>query len=332
MTDRRLFTSEEIQAFVSRPLFDAQVLRSKDAGYPRISVVVPSYNQGRFLERTLLSVLNQNYPNTELIVIDGGSEDNSVEVIRKYERYISYWASEADKGQSNAINKGFEIATGDLIGWQNSDDLYLPGYLHTVAESFKMAPKAQLYIGNVYTTDEDDRITWASHFPPFSVQHLIYLGWNLSSQAAFVTRDAVERAGPLREDIQVLFDFDWFIRVGKVARRSVLHRSFGGCYRIHPESKLSIYSKESRWPLKAEILRSHGIHVQEGLSDEQQWRWRRGYLKSKHYALAGLLYFPSTRTGEVARVPFPSISYPVVSWIRSPVLWGLSKVGRTRIR
>ena len=104
--------------------------------YPKISIVTPSFNQGIFLEATIQSVLNQNYPNLEYIVIDGGSTDNSVKIIKKYEKYLSYWVSESDRGQSHAINKGFTISTGEIMGWLNSDDLYTSGALNHVANVF----------------------------------------------------------------------------------------------------------------------------------------------------------------------------------------------------
>src|SRR3989449_8900440 len=115
--------------------------------YPTISIVTPSYNQGAYLEKTILSVLNQEYPNTEYIVIDGGSTDNSLEIIKKNEKYLKYWVSEPDRGQSNAINKGFLHTTGDLLAWLNSDDYYMPGGLWALAPLGMANPKASAFVG-----------------------------------------------------------------------------------------------------------------------------------------------------------------------------------------
>lgn len=120
-----------------------------EQGYPKISIVTPSYNQGRYLEETILSVLSQKYPNLEYIIIDGGSTDNSVEIIKKYASHLSYWVSEKDSGQSEALNKGFKKASGEIIAWLNSDDLYCENSLHAVAEKFMEHPEAGIVYGDV---------------------------------------------------------------------------------------------------------------------------------------------------------------------------------------
>lgn len=110
-----------------------------DNATPKISIITPSFNQGSYLEETILSVINQNYSNYELLIIDAGSTDNTLEVIHKYEQHITYWVSEPDRGQSHAIQKGLERVTGDIVNWINSDDLLAPGALHAIAAEFNLA-------------------------------------------------------------------------------------------------------------------------------------------------------------------------------------------------
>ncbi len=109
--------------------------------FPRITIVTPSYNQGQYIEETILSVINQDYPNLEYIIIDGGSSDNTVEIIKKYSDRITYWISEKDNGQAHAINKGFRKATGDILNWLNSDDQLQPGALKIIAQRFGESPE-----------------------------------------------------------------------------------------------------------------------------------------------------------------------------------------------
>ena len=167
------FTSQEIKEFVSKPIFNEKDTLKKDPHWPRISIVTPSYNQAEFLEKTILSILNQNYPNLEYIIIDGVSTDGSVEIIKKYERYLAYWISERDNGQADAINKGFKIATGDFIAWQNSDDVYLPGSFFKVIEKFEKYPNPDIVFGNVYLINESDEILKDMRFVRFNLDHLI---------------------------------------------------------------------------------------------------------------------------------------------------------------
>jgi len=114
--------------------------------WPKISIVTPSYNQGQFIEETIRSILLQNYPNLEYIIIDGASTDNSVDIIKKYERWITYWVTEKDRGQAQAINKGIYRASGDIFNWINSDDLLLPKVLRLVAEVSGQTATKKLYV------------------------------------------------------------------------------------------------------------------------------------------------------------------------------------------
>lgn len=125
--------------------------------WPRISIVTPSFNQGQYIEETILSVLNQNYPNLEYIIIDGGSTDNTVEIIKKYESWISYWVSEKDNGQSHAINKGIEKCTGEIFNWLNSDDYYEPNALFEVARIFLQNRNVRFVSGHENHLFENDK-------------------------------------------------------------------------------------------------------------------------------------------------------------------------------
>ncbi|MBZ0305900.1 MAG: glycosyltransferase, partial [Anaerolineae bacterium] len=123
--------------------------------YPRITVVTPSYNQGQYLEATIRSVLSQNYPNLEYIVIDGGSTDTSTAIIQKYADQLAYWVSEKDRGQTHAINKGFQRGTGEVMGWLNSDDILLPGTLHAVGRAFAQDSSLKVVSGFRHFIDAD---------------------------------------------------------------------------------------------------------------------------------------------------------------------------------
>jgi glycosyltransferase involved in cell wall biosynthesis len=293
------YVSEEIRNFVSRPLFDKGSQLNKNPDYPRISVIIPSFNQAQYLERTILSILNQNYPNLELILIDGGSTDGSVDIIKRYEKYLAYWRSEVDDGQTDAINKGCRLAKGDLIGWLNSDDLYLPGALIGVADTFKASPALDLIFGNNYLIRSDDSIIKEHRWIPFSLEHLLYCGWNLSTQSAFWSRAVMDKVGSIK-NLNILFDLDWFIRLGKAARRIEFRREFWGCFRIHGESKYSLVSRESRHPIRISILREHGVDVKEDLAWEKQFRARKFKIQLRwlyfHIKQGELLYMIKTVT------------------------------------
>jgi glycosyltransferase involved in cell wall biosynthesis len=207
--------------------------------WPKISIVTPSYNQSKFLERTILSVIKQNYPNLEYIIIDGGSTDGSVEIIRKYEHYLAYWVSEPDQGQADAIRKGFEKSSGEIMAWLNSDDLYLPMALWKVAKLFRQNPEADLVYGNIYLIDEDDRKIGELRFTKFDFKTLIFEGGNLHQTGAFWRRRIYEQVGGINPCYKFCMDFDFFCRVAEVGRLVHL-RDYLACFRIHKNAKSSI--------------------------------------------------------------------------------------------
>jgi len=212
-------------------------LLNKDLSWPKISIITPSYNQGEFLERSILSVLNQNYPNLEFIIIDGGSNDGSVEIIKKYAKYLAYWVSEKDKGQSDALNKGFVRTKGEIVGWQNSDDIYLPGAFLKVAQFFKQNPKIDIIYGNRFDIDENDNIIGESRFTKFSRIVYQYNGISLGTQSTFWRKELFSKIGYFDSNLQFAMDYEFFLRAAFKGTKFKYTPYYFGAMRRHKESK-----------------------------------------------------------------------------------------------
>jgi len=184
--------------------------------WPRISIVTPSYNQGQFIEETIRSVLLQGYPNLEYIIIDGGSTDNSVEIIKKYEKYLTYWVSEPDQGQSHAINKGFQRCTGEIMAWLNSDDFYLPHALEDIAKIFISRDDIDLVTGAWLSYDNETenlvmtRACGTGISPNISV--MLSKDAHLGQHSTFWRSKVWQTVGTLREDLHYAMDHEFFLR------------------------------------------------------------------------------------------------------------------------
>ncbi|HXH61264.1 MAG TPA: glycosyltransferase family 2 protein [Fimbriimonadaceae bacterium] len=203
---------------------------------PKITVVTPSYNQGAYLKETLGSIVAQNYPNVEIIVIDGGSTDDSKEVIESFSEHIAYWVSEPDKGQSHAINKGFAEATGDVLCWLNSDDVFLPGALNTVAQAFIAHPDwnwvtaPTLKFGEGFDVHEGiyklpgSRAEWLVNCP-------------ISQPSTFWRRSLYDQLGGLDESFHYVMDFEYWLRLVFAGERPRWISRPLSAYRLHDVSK-----------------------------------------------------------------------------------------------
>jgi glycosyltransferase involved in cell wall biosynthesis len=280
------FTSEEIAAFAQGRQPPTGV---RPAPSTRLTVVLPSYNQAEFIERTMNSIANQHYPALELMVLDGGSTDGSQEIIRRYDDIISHYESGNDGGQAPALNKGFARATGDFVAWQNSDDLYLPDFFWSVDEAVRQYPDTDLVIANSYIIGPDDKISWGTKYGPFSWDYLARVGWNLTSQSVFVRRDLAQKAGPL-SNWRVCFDYEWFLRVTASAR-SILHlKRYGGAYRMHPASKYSTIGAAERDVLEKQILSQYGFAIDPDRPLSEHWPALRRNLTARQVFHERVLY------------------------------------------
>lgn len=177
----------------------------------KISIITPSFNQSRFLEESILSVLNQNYSNLEYLLIDGFSTDRSIEIIKKYQEKIKFWVSEKDNGQSQAINKGFKKATGEIIAWLNSDDILLPNTLHAVEDFFLKNPTVDLVYGDVINFDEYGIETYY-HVKEFELCDFISRN-SIHQPSVFFKKKLLDKVGLLDETLNYCMDYDLWMRI-----------------------------------------------------------------------------------------------------------------------
>ena len=197
---------------------------------------MPCLNQAEFLQPAIRSVLDQGYDNLEFIIIDGGSTDGSVDIIRKFSNRLAYWVSEPDNGQAQAINKGLRRATGEWIAWQNSDDLFLPGAFHGLASASHRYPRAMLLTGNMLLIDQSGQPLREMRYvrPTYSI--LRAEGMVVTNQAAFWKRETHSSIGYLDETFECAFDYDWFLRLTESFPAEHV-RALWGALRIYGETK-----------------------------------------------------------------------------------------------
>jgi glycosyltransferase involved in cell wall biosynthesis len=232
--------------------------------YPRISIVTPSYNQGRFLEETILSVIGQQYADLEYIVIDGGSTDESLEIIRKYEKYLAYWVSEKDRGQAHGLNKGFQKATGDIFAYINADDKYCPWAFKTAAAIFFDCPEVKWIVSlwQLHWNANGDP-TPGSAIPGYTKKSFYdgrtlgnskrFLGW-IQQESTFWKKSLWEKAGGfVDESLHYAMDFELWSRFFEHEHLYGVSVPLGG-FRQHPSQKTSdglrFYYKEAENVLK----------------------------------------------------------------------------------
>ncbi len=219
---------------------------------PLVSIVTPSFGQAKFLERTMQSVFAQTYSNLEYIVVDGGSRDHSKKIIEKYSGRLSWWVSERDCGQTEAINKGFAHANGEILAWLNSDDTYQPNAVSEAVEFLQENPKNGLVYGDANFIDENDRVV--GRFPARQTDLAgLRRGYvHIPQQASFFRADLWKKIGPLDESFFFAMDYDLWVRLAKISQLKYIPRIWAN-FRLHEEAK-TISADERCWP---EMLRVH---------------------------------------------------------------------------
>ncbi|RPI31343.1 MAG: glycosyltransferase [Chloroflexota bacterium] len=243
--------------------------------HPLVSIVTPSFNQASFIEETICSVLEQDYPRIEYIIIDGGSNDGSVEIIQKYSGNLAWWVSEPDQGQTDAINKGFARAQGDICAWINSDDIYLPGAVSEAVAYLQTHPQAGMVYGDANFVDEKGRAL--GRFPARQTDYRKLLGGSvhIPQQASFFRGELWRRVGPLDPSLYFAMDYDLWVRLAKIAPLEYYPRTWAN-FRLHGSGK-SVVNDSRCYP---EMLRVAAREGQGWFS----WLRLRYFVRSVGYA------------------------------------------------
>jgi glycosyltransferase involved in cell wall biosynthesis len=257
---------------------------------PKISIVTPCFNHAEFLEKTILSILAQDYPNLELIIMDGGSTDGSVDVIKRYEKYLAHWVSEKDRGQSHAINKGFHKASGDVLTWLNSDDCLEPGALHLIADQVRRYPNAGAFVGHGRIVDTAGKETYYKKPGELTFERFCQWldGGDILQASCFFKRSAWELVGPLDENTHIAFDVDYWLRMAKKGVQFQAVDALLSTALSHGRAKTTAFRNHMVIDTAVVVIRAGGEkHVRKRLDDiaTQFSYYEANYNKVMNYPL-----------------------------------------------
>ncbi len=224
---------------------------------PRISIITPSFNSGKYIEDAILSILGQQYENYEHIVVDGGSTDNTIEILKRY-KHVK-WISEPDNGQSEALNKGFKMATGEIIGWLNADEFYMPDAFSDISAMFETNESIDVLYGDVIFVDAQGTLLRYRCSHGFSFATLLYYGPFLSNCSLFFRRSVLERGCTLRTDFRYVMDHEFFVHLATIGLRFRYSPKPYGVFRWTGANISLSYDDPRRTSESVEIRKEYGI-------------------------------------------------------------------------
>jgi glycosyltransferase involved in cell wall biosynthesis len=242
---------------------------------PKVTIITPSYNQARYLEASIRSVLEQDYQNIEYIVVDGGSKDGSVEIIRKYQDRLAWWVSEKDKGHADALNKGFSHASGEILAWLNSDDIYLPGAVSEAVSILQARPEVGMVYATANLINDEGRIIGRFSSKQTDYHHLLRGSVHIPQATTFFRAALWRQVGPLDLSLFFSFDYDLWVRLAKVSELSYVPRIWAN-FRLHNQGK-SILNDDRCYP---DMLL---VHKREG-GGWLSWMRLRYFARKTFYA------------------------------------------------
>ncbi|HYV03201.1 MAG TPA: glycosyltransferase family 2 protein [Blastocatellia bacterium] len=262
---------------------------------PRISIITPTLNQAGFIDQTISSVLGQGYPDLEFIIIDGGSTDGTVDLIRKHERHLAYWVSEKDAGQSNAINKGLKRATGDIIAYINSDDYYLDGAFKRVADAYRENPDIDLWYGRCRIVDQfgakvDERIGSIERYD--EILDLWDVWWkrrNFVQPEVFWTKRISKKVGAFREDLNLVMDYEYWLRIFAAGGAARFIDAELAAFRLQPNQKSTQPARTAQELL--EVVQPYLFAPSDRLTHQKRrtlqakWIYQAGFLNEVERSL-----------------------------------------------
>lgn len=261
---------------------------------PLVSLVTPSFNQGRFLEATILSVLNQGYPRLEYFIMDGGSQDHSLEVIQRYQDQLTHWESEPDRGQAHAINKGWHRAKGEYLWWLNADDMLAPHSLFSTVHAMQDHPEVDLLYGDHLRMDSQGNPIGRYSYPDFHLEDFLLEDKDIAQAGSLMRRDVLDRIGTLREDLQLLMDKEYWLRLALEGGKLMHISEILALFRIHGEAKTQVGGERAaRERVAVTVWLLDHPNLPEGVASRSQRVWgtmahrqSRAYMKGGSYSQA----------------------------------------------